>query len=171
MLDPMSPKSQDGEYKGRIKSLEQRISNLPYTQTPEERDTDLKIPVEIYQIATLVYLARASQSPWDPPAILDHLIERAFAVPRCAMLSACDHFFPLFILACEARTDEQRATILELIDRTEEGARVRSLQGLKAEIESVWAQQDLYADSKLLFNYFGVLNAVVSSNKTLPSYV
>jgi hypothetical protein len=44
---------------------------------------------------------------------------------------------------CEARTDEDRVVILDLISRTEENTSVRSLQGIKGIIQSLWVQDDL----------------------------
>ncbi|KAH8683782.1 fungal-specific transcription factor domain-containing protein [Ilyonectria robusta] len=168
VLDPLKPESHDREYQNRLKALEEKVTNLSTTPAFGDTGDEPHIPIELYQMATLIYLVRASQSPREPPPVLEHLIERAFAVPVRA--PSCDHFFPLFILACEARTDQQRALILELIDRTEKKVQVRSMKGLQAEIKSVWVQQDLYADGELLVNYFGLMNTVISSNRTLPSY-
>ncbi|KAI1873906.1 uncharacterized protein JN550_003175 [Neoarthrinium moseri] len=173
LLDPSDPASHDERYKDRLKALEWRIRNLPPASPPQdatslETSADVQLPVELYQTATLVYLLRASQSPWEPPADLDSVIDRAFAGPIQA--PACEHFFPMFILACEARTDEQRVAILDLLDRTERNDHMRSMKGFRAEIQSFWVQQDLNADSDLVLNYVGVMKAVVSSNKALPSY-
>ncbi|GKT43336.1 uncharacterized protein ColSpa_03517 [Colletotrichum spaethianum] len=77
----------------------------------------------------------------------------------------------MFILSCEARTDERRAAIINLINRTERSARTRSLKGLRDLIQSIWVQQDLHADSDLLVNYHGIISTVVSSSTTLLSFV
>ncbi|KAH6888442.1 fungal-specific transcription factor domain-containing protein [Thelonectria olida] len=172
LLDPRDPKSLTEEYKARLKALEQRIRNVPTTQTSANADSDadarLPVVVELYQISTLIYLVRASESPWEPSAMLESLVVRAFAI--AAATSPCRHFFPLFIVACEARTDEQRAFVINVIDKTAKGAHMRSMEQLRAEIESIWVQQDLYSDSELLVDYIGLMNAVVSSNNTIPSY-
>ena len=123
---------------------------------------------EIWQTAIRVYLARASQSQWEPFTKLDSEINEEFA--KNIRVCSCDHFFPMFILACEARTDERRAAIISLIDRTERSARARSLEELRAVIQSIWVQQDLHADSDLLVNYLGVISAVISSSNTVPSF-
>jgi hypothetical protein len=111
---------------------------------------------------------RASEKPFDDSAKINALIERAFAVPINA--PSCGHFFPLFIIACEANTDEQRASILALINRTEKEAHVRSMKRFKSEIQSFWVQRDLGADDDIIRNYLTIMSAVVSSNGVVPSY-
>ncbi|KAI9158029.1 hypothetical protein HJFPF1_06015 [Paramyrothecium foliicola] len=124
IIDPVDPRSHEEGYKKRLKSLEWNIKNIPFSRyaAPDKNENRLKSSAlstnaELYQTATLIYLKRASQNPMEPPADLDHIIQRGFAIP--AQAPSCGHFFPLFILACEARTEEQRASILCLIDRSE----------------------------------------------------
>lgn len=170
LLSPGDPRSRDEGYRNRLRALEEKIENLPpipALATPAA-DAMAAVEIEVYQLATRIYLLRASQDPWESSSKLDSLIRRAFTVPLKA--NFCVHFFPLFILACEARTDEQRGSILNLIDRTETGARIRSMKGLRREIQSIWVQQDLHADSDLLMNYLGIMSAVISSSNALPSF-
>ncbi|KAI3325555.1 fungal-specific transcription factor domain-containing protein [Xylariaceae sp. AK1471] len=173
LLDPWDPQSQDEGYQGRLKALEWNINNLPTliptSTTSTKPSTGIPIAEEVYQIAAQIYLARASQSPWEPSTKLDSLVEKAFAIPYHAPF--CNHFFPLFVLACEARTDEQRVAVLGLIDRSEKAARSRSMKGFRAQIRSFWVQQDLHADGELILNYLGLMNAVISSTNALPSFV
>lgn len=124
---------------------------------------------ELYQIATRVYLARASRCPWDPPARLDSLIDETFAGPA-QFCGSCEHFFPLLILACEARKEEHRTVILNLMERTARDTRIRSIQGVKNAVLSVWVQQDLNADSDLLENYVGIISAAISMSSSVPSF-
>lgn len=132
-------------------------------------NTNATLAIEVYQTTTRVYLARASQSSWEPSTGLDSLIDRAFAIPIRSC--ACTHFFPVFILACEARIDKRRATILSLIGRAETSAQGRHMAWLRQVIQSVWVQHDLHADSDLLVDYLGLINAVIGSSNTLPSFV
>lgn len=148
--------------------LDQRIESLAIVQVPEKSCSSDTSVAKLYQIATRIYLARASQNDWTPSAGLNSLIDDAFAIPN--KVTPCVHFFPLFILACEAQTDEQRTTILDLIDRAERDVRVRSMKVLRAGIQSIWVQQDLYADSDLLVNYLGIISSAVSSSNTVPSF-
>lgn len=85
------------------------------------------------------------------------------------MSSSCSQMFPLLMIACEARTDERRASILKCIERTE-SAQNRDLSRIKGEVKAMWTQQDLYADLELLGKYDSMLSAVISSHMSLPSY-
>lgn len=168
LLDPRDPRSGSPEYQDSLIALETRIDDVSI-----ESDTAISTPeaafaVELYRMATRVYLARASQNPWEEPTKLDSWIDAVFDGPM--KTCSCEHFFPLLILACEARRDEHRVAILNLIDRTQRDARIRSVQGVKDAIQSIWVQQDLHADSDLLVNYFGIMSTVISSSTAVPSF-
>ncbi|KAI8625235.1 fungal-specific transcription factor domain-containing protein [Xylariaceae sp. FL1651] len=173
LLDPRDPRSREKEYMDRLTVLEWKLNNLPSpsssTSDSGTPNVDLELTVQLFQLATLIYLARASQNPLKPPAKLGHLVDEVFAgpVPTCS----CRHVFPLFIIACEANTDEQRAAILEMIDRSEKRGYVRSMAAFRAQLQSFWIQQDLHADSDLILDYLSSMKAVISSNRALPSYV
>lgn len=131
-------------------------------------DAEPPITVELYQLTTLIYLARASENAWTRSENLSSLIDRSFSIARGS--SSCHHFFPLFIVACEARTEEQRRIILNVIDKTEGGAHMRSMRVFRSNILSIWVQQDLNADEDLIINYHDIIDTVVSSNSTIPSF-
>ncbi|KAI0490185.1 fungal-specific transcription factor domain-containing protein [Xylaria cf. heliscus] len=173
LLDPSDPRSQQIEYKDRLKALEWKVDNLPFapfaTISSDEDRSELEFTVELYKIATRVYLARASQSPLEPTADVDAIVDKAYTGP--VQSCYCRHFFPLLIIACEARTDEQRIAILTLIERTDKKGYVRSMRTFRAQVQSFWIQQDLHADSELIPNYLGLMKSVISSNSALPSYV
>lgn len=169
LLDPKDPTSRSEEYRGRLRELERRVETIHVKSASTSSSADAALAVEVFQTATRVYLARASQSPWETPADLDSLIDKAFAGPIVNCI--CPHFFPLFILACEARTDDRRAAILHLIDGTETNLRIRSRAWLKEVIQSVWVHQDLHADGDLLVNYVDVVSDMISSSNTVPSFV
>jgi hypothetical protein len=117
---------------------------------------DDSVAVQVYQMAARIYFVRASQSSWKLSKRIDSLIDNVFAGPLPA--HACGHFFPVFILASEARTDERRTTIQNLIDNVESSAQIRGMDGLRRTIQSIWVQQDLHADSDLLVNYLGIMS-------------
>ncbi|KZL65479.1 zinc-finger transcription factor [Colletotrichum tofieldiae] len=167
LLDPWDPRSRDEDYHNSLKALERRAEILSLQDVAEE-DTDIILGAKIWQMATRVYLARASQNQWEPSTNLDSVIDEGFV--RITSFYSCRHFFPMFILSCEARTDERRAAILDLISRTERSARTRSLKGLRDMIQSIWVQQDLHADSDLLMDYHGIISTVISSSTALLSF-
>ncbi|KAH8903706.1 hypothetical protein BR93DRAFT_884461 [Coniochaeta sp. PMI_546] len=166
---PWDRRSSTEEHHDRLRALEKRIGSLSVTPASAGPRTGTALAVEIYQIATQIYLVRAAQSSWDSSESLSSLLEKAFAIPLISC--SCTHFFPLFIVACEARTDEQRATILSLIGRAEMSARARNMTWLRNVIQSVWVQQDLHADGDLLVDYLGMISSVISSSSSPPSFV
>ncbi|KAI0812179.1 fungal-specific transcription factor domain-containing protein [Xylaria sp. FL0064] len=173
LLDPSDPRSQDIAYKDRLRALEWKVDNFPSLPAIDsgldDSSDDAEFTAQLYRISTRVYLARASQDPREPLANLDSLVEPAFAGP--VQSCYCHHFFPLLIIAGEARTDEQRAAILNLIDRTERNGYGRSMKAFRTQVQSFWIQQDLHADGEIILNYLGLMKAVVSSHHALPSYV
>ncbi|KAI8663194.1 Zn(2)-C6 fungal-type domain-containing protein [Fusarium keratoplasticum] len=170
LVDPRDPRSRHEDYIRRLKELESRIDTVSVTSTSAKLSDDATFAVELYQVATRIYLARASQSPWEPPANLDALIETGFSGPSKICTSGCEHFFPLLILACEARRDDQRVAILNLVERTQRDSRIRTVRGVMDAIQSIWVQQDLHADGDILVNYLDVMSAGISSTSTIPSF-
>ncbi|KAF2972199.1 hypothetical protein GQX73_g1501 [Xylaria multiplex] len=172
LLDPSDPRSQEVEYKDRLRALEWKVDNLPSlsvtTPPADEPINDLEVTGQLYRIAMRIYLARVSRDPIEPPVNLDSLVDSTFAGP--VQDCYCRHFFPLLIIACEARTEEQRAAILNLIDRTENSGYVRPMRTFRAQAQSFWLQRDLHADSDLIPNYLHLMRAAISSNSSLPSY-
>ncbi|KAI8716162.1 Zn(2)-C6 fungal-type domain-containing protein [Fusarium sp. LHS14.1] len=170
IVDPRDPRSRHEDYIRRLKELESRIDTVSVTPTSTKLSHDATFAVELYQVATRIYLARASQSPWEPPANLDALIEAGFAGPSKTCTSGCEHFFPLLIIACEARREDQRVAILNLVERTQRDSRIRTVRGVMDAIQSIWVQQDLHADGDVLVNYLDVMSAGISSTSTIPSF-
>ncbi|KAG8163033.1 hypothetical protein KVR01_007511 [Diaporthe batatas] len=167
LIDPRDPRSTTGEYQAHLKDMDRRIKEIPANSAQTSTDPDSKFAVELYQMATQIYLARASQSPWEPAADLDSLIDSAFSGP--VQYCSCEHFFPLLILACEAQKDEQRVAIINLIERTQRDTRIRSIQGVKDTIQSIWVQQDLHRDDDVVVDYLDIMSAVISSCRSVPS--
>ncbi|KAH7327722.1 fungal-specific transcription factor domain-containing protein [Stachybotrys elegans] len=168
LLGPQDPRAREPEYQNRIKTLQEEISRLPTVKTPEYMGGD--IAVELYRTSTLIYLVRATQKPWDATAHIDALVDWAYSVP--VQHPSCGHLFPLFVLACEARTDEQRRSILGLIDRSEKDPARRDMKGFRAGVMSFWVQSDLQCDNEVLLQrYLEIMDTVISSNKTIQSFV
>lgn len=169
LIDPRDPASRSGEYCDSLDLLKRRIGNVHLGRDSSSLSAHETLGIEVWQTATQIYLARASQSPREEPANLESLIDMAFEGP--IRTCACPHFFPLFILACEAQSDDRRASILSLIGRTEDIPGLRSKVWLRHMIRSIWVHQDLHADGDLLVNYVGAMRAVINMNDTIPSFV
>jgi len=95
------------------------------------------------------------------------MVERAYTL--LDHLQTFNPAFPLLIIGCEARTDEQRMRLLEHIERAMKTSSLRSLHGLQNILQQVWVQDDLAVDYKL--DYLNRLDAVISSYRIMPSFV
>lgn len=142
---------------------------MPKTTIIESDDGE-DIIAELYHLATLVYLFNGSASSCTLNHQLDGLIDRGFYLIR--KLSTCERSFPLLILGSEARNDEERMLLLELIHKTGAKHNDSSLMRIKAGLEMVWSQRDLEADEDEYseLSYLHRLDAIISSACTLPFF-
>ncbi|CAG9956787.1 unnamed protein product [Clonostachys rosea f. rosea IK726] len=124
-------------------------------------------PIKLYQIAILIYLARVSESISGKPRDIQGLIDKAFTL--LDRLWAHEHQFPLLIVGSEARTDEQRAIILNLVKRSETNRYGRSLDCLRWGLHALWIQEDLAADQEIVPSYVDRFNAIMSKTRFIPS--
>ncbi|OJI99085.1 hypothetical protein ASPVEDRAFT_80712 [Aspergillus versicolor CBS 583.65] len=122
--------------------------------------------LELFYIAMVVYLNRATGNLLEPETKTQQRISRAFTM--LASMKLCERQFPLFILGCEARTDEDRRMVLDLVDRTDQAVSSRWMFLTRAFIKKVWVQDDL-ADGEL--DYMDKLSAIMSTCKILPPLV
>ncbi|KAL6238510.1 hypothetical protein BDW75DRAFT_247235 [Aspergillus navahoensis] len=145
---------------GALQTLALELQTLPLPDTPDPT-------LELFRLAILVYFNRMTASTLEPRLTTQARIQSALAI--FATLDSCPRQFPLFIIGCEARTDEERYTVLELINRTEKTASSRSLVILSALIKAVWVQDDLAGDREL--GYREKITAVISACSLLPTFV
>lgn len=98
---------------------------------------------EFYRIAALIYLLRVI--PGSGNAIRrSSYINRGFQVLRS--LPICTSPWPLFVLACEAQSDEHRIEILHTLDQMDQNRKIGNVFVIRNIIETLWNQQDLQAD-------------------------
>ncbi|KAF4902742.1 hypothetical protein CGCF415_v009232 [Colletotrichum fructicola] len=168
VLDSRDLRTRNTKYQDHLQDLKSRVGNVSIESASAEPTSDSMFAVHLYQIATQIYLARLSQSPWEPAEDLDALVDAAFAGP--IQSCSCEHFFPLLILACEAHRDNQRLAIINLIERTQRDTRIRSIEGVRNTVRSIWAQQDLHKDGEILMDYLGIMTTAISSGSAVPSF-
>ncbi|PLB49745.1 hypothetical protein P170DRAFT_456280 [Aspergillus steynii IBT 23096] len=165
---PTAPAEKLSEYLSFVNILEWRVRAMPIS-TPErngvQRLESAKM-TELFQLSMLVYLNKATGNVSEPAIALQQHISRAFKL--FSDLAACDRQFPLFVLGCEAETDEERRIVLDLITRTEKSASSRSLFLVTRLIQAIWVQDDL-ADGEL--NYMDKLSAMISCCTIMPTFV
>lgn len=148
----------------KIQSIQ--TSHKTGMSTVVEGDAKGVIMLELYQLAMLVYLNRVSGNMLNESKKTQKRIDKALGI--LSQLSSCERQFPIFILGCEARSDEQRAVVLSLMDRTDKMSLSRSFNHSRLLLQAVWAQDDL-AEKEV--NYWDKMTAVVSRCSILPSLV
>ena len=123
--------------------------------------------VELYRLAALLYLNRAALKYSGHELKHRRLVEEALLL--LGDLQVHQASWPLFIIACEAKTDAQRKEVLRLFPETAPRLYVKSsIDGLRHMVQTCWNQDDLHADRGL--DYTTKLSAVISSSKFLPPF-
>ncbi|KAF3763683.1 hypothetical protein M406DRAFT_352432 [Cryphonectria parasitica EP155] len=132
-------------YKGLHDRLSRHKQQLPpdYQQRPVREQTKVQLTAELYRIAALLYL-RAICPSTNTVSRGPDWIDSAFEV--LGGLEICTSPWPLFVVACESQTDQQRITILRTLDRMDEDRKIGNVHVLRSLIENFWKQQDLQAD-------------------------
>ncbi|RDW56864.1 hypothetical protein BP5796_12931 [Coleophoma crateriformis] len=114
---------------GSLRKLEGRASTIAelsdaHGGSSTEANTDAANMIELYQMVATIYLARASESISGELRNVQPFLDRAFALLQ--RMRTCELHFPLLMLGYEARTDEQRIMILDLVRRAEENPHKRT---------------------------------------------
>lgn len=173
ILYPWGPQYHSDDYRRHVGELESRLANYvvsfspnPGAPTESEQQGSSYTP-ELFPLAGLMYLERAAMNVSGPSAKLDQYTREAFAI--LSELEMYPHSFPLFVFGCEARTDEQRMAILDLITKTEQKLHGRNMDEIREMIEAVWTQQDLETEGEV--EYIRILNLVISHRDPIPSFI
>jgi hypothetical protein len=162
--EDMSPE-QLHDYKRYVEIIDWRIRSIPI-QYKIPPGNEYAVVTELFKLATLVYLNRITGNLLDQTKTIEAHLERAFTL--FGRLGCCQRQYPLLIIGCEARTDEQRLTVLDAISRTENDHTSRSLNHVKILVQAMWAQDDL-AEREI--DYANKLSCVISSCTIIPSLV
>lgn len=173
ILYPWGPQYHDDEYREYLDGLESRLTkSISLTgpdvgAAPEGVIEEVSPVLELFRLATLVYLERASRNFSGQSTKLDQWTADAFTI--LTKLNVCQYPFPLFIFGCEARTDSHRMAIIDLIAKTEEHLHVRNVQEVRELIQSMWVQEDLEVNGEV--GFIRKLNLVLSSSDVVPGFV
>ncbi|KAK7986947.1 hypothetical protein PG988_001935 [Apiospora saccharicola] len=158
------------EYKGYLQILDWRIRGLPSTPGCDDFGADSEAKLELYRLAMLIYLNRATESTLNQTsAKTQQQLDRGFSI--LSQLGLCDQQFPIFILGCEARSDVEREAVLGLIQRTEKHGTSRSFNYASRLLEAFWAQNDLGSFDRRGLGYRDRLSDVISRCRVLPIFV
>ncbi|KAK7913844.1 hypothetical protein PG985_011547 [Apiospora marii] len=169
-IPPGGSNKEQADHRSYLQILDWRIRNLSVISGCDDFGADSEAKVEVYRLAMLVYLNRASENALNQTAnkTLQQL-DRGFSL--LAGLEFCDHQFPVFVLGCEASNDGERETILGLIQRTEEHGTSRSFNYASRLLEAFWAQKDLGGFDRRGLTYRDRVSDVISRCVVLPTFV
>lgn len=126
----------------RLTRLKQQLPE-EYENEPVKKQTKVCLTAELYRIAAVLYL-RAICPNVDATNQTPLWLDQAFKV--LASLEICTSPWPLFVVACESSTDEQRIMVLRTLDRMDEDRNIGNVFVLRHLIETYWKQQVLQAD-------------------------
>ncbi|KAK0652656.1 fungal-specific transcription factor domain-containing protein [Cercophora newfieldiana] len=167
---PGSPASDIDKYNEYIKILNWRIRNVVIPEDLKDdngENPELPLVLELYRLAILIYLNRACKTHFQPRTKLQQLIDAAFQL--VSTVKICDWQFPIFVIGCEARSDEQRAAIMELMARTEKGGSSRVFNHTPLLMQAMWAQEDLAGGDRTDYNQR--LTSVMSCCGIMPTFI
>lgn len=116
---------------------------VDYDEQPVKEQTKIRLTADFYHAATVLYL-RAISPNVDATNQTVAWLGRAFEI--LDGLEICTSPWPLFVVACESRTDEQRIIILRTLDRMIQDRKIGNVFVLRDLIENYWKQRDLQAD-------------------------
>jgi hypothetical protein len=169
---PTSSLYHSDEYESSLRCIENRITTFVPSGLDGISDSESGLStawvamIELFRIAALIYLKRASRNFSRTSAQIDTMAERAYAL--LDHLETFNPTFPLLIVGCEARTDTQRMRILEHIEKAMQTSSLRSLYELRNILQQIWVQDDLAVDYEP--DYLNRLDAVISSYQIMPSF-
>ncbi|CRK34985.1 hypothetical protein BN1708_006608, partial [Verticillium longisporum] len=146
-LSDSSVNSDPGEQSQQRVALEERLRMASQRLSPDEAANsstvqikDASATAELYRLAALLYLQRVVPAPGDDMRSAAYL-QQIFAALRTVRVATSP--WPVFITACEARTEHERVQILRVLERMDEIRNVGNVRVMRSLIESIWKQQDL----------------------------
>ncbi|ETS04882.1 hypothetical protein M419DRAFT_33640 [Trichoderma reesei RUT C-30] len=158
---------------GQIHQLRQRIYGIigeygTFHDNCESSLTRQDMMTSLYRYAALIYLNRSVANISISSFSHRRLVREGILLLQ--NLGFCESAWPLFVIACEAKEDEQRLQILATLadTRRELGQRSSHIPLIQHMIEAVWNQNDLNIESDV--SYCRTINAVVSTAPSLPLF-
>lgn len=104
----------------------------------------------LHCLATILWINRSVRGYCGTEATHQNLVTQGVTI--LTHMKTCDLPWPLFIIAGETQTDEQRETILSIIYRTRERSETKHTNIVRELIETLWNYSDLDPDGLLSYN-------------------
>ncbi|KAK5480790.1 hypothetical protein LTR55_007293 [Exophiala xenobiotica] len=159
------------EVQHRLENLSQSIviqldQNCP-SSSGNIDEVRIQDTAKFYHLAALIYFRRQVLRIPPQSRPIQSLVESALAL--IARMEICTSPWPLFVVACEVRTDEQRLHILQTLKKMELHRRIGNIGVTRAIVEALWKQQDLAPDdaSKASTDW----RTIVNMDDMAPSFI
>lgn len=177
IVPPSHPDYHDANYRSELANLEHELESiingqhvppskrLDLTHLPTKTHHEVAV-LEIYRLAALIYLERASRNFSGSSPKLETWAGTAFDILKA--MGICNYGFPVFIIACEARTDEQRIVVLDCLHQTQSAKSMTGMAIVEKMVQSIWAMDDLETEKEL--DYMAKMDLVISGCETMPSF-
>ncbi|PPJ58373.1 hypothetical protein CBER1_10782 [Cercospora berteroae] len=124
----------------KLRGVRQTFSPDEASQSTSDQITTSAATAELYRLASLLYLLRVVPVHGDEAQRLFSL-QQAFAALEQVRVATSP--WPVFMVACEARTEERRVEILDILDSMDAARNVGNVRITRDIIQTVWKQQDL----------------------------
>ncbi|RII09766.1 hypothetical protein CUC08_Gglean005756 [Alternaria sp. MG1] len=154
------------DYQQSLDNLKSRLNDVELVPN-DGGESDKYYCLEFTRLAGLIYLERVSRNFSGQSTRLHHWKEDALCI--LAKLKTSPPSFAVFIVGCEAHTDEERLVMLDFFTRLEQGPYLNSLLEAKGMIQTAWIQHDLGVEGEL--EYIHKINLVMSSRDVIPSFM
>lgn len=164
LAPPSDPLYHSTDYQRYLSALEHKLESIAYTS--DRVQPELKGQMGLSQLANLIYLERISRNCSGPSPKIDKWSATAFEV--LAKARPFKHLVLLLLFGLEARTEERRIVILNVVEATSKVMRSRGIPILLNMLQTAWNQDDLMPGSYI--NYSKKLDFLISSNKGLPAF-
>ncbi|OAG16232.1 hypothetical protein CC77DRAFT_1024123 [Alternaria alternata] len=161
------PLYHSNDYQQSLNDLKSRLNGVDLVTRDEEGEGDKYYCLQFTRLAGLIYLERVSRNFSGQSIRLDHWKQDALCI--LAKLKTSPPSFTMFVIGCEAHTDEERLVMLDFFTRLEQVPHLNSLLEAKGLVQTAWIQHDLGVEGEL--EYIHKVNLVMSSRDVIPSFI
>lgn len=147
----------------RLKYLEQRqAAVLPSDGKEETQETQT---AELFRLAAIIYLLRMAKGEPETSKCLAYAMDQAFEILN--QIEYCDRPWPLFIIGLESRTEEHRARVLKVLEKSVKRRPLGSMALVNRMVPDAWTQQDL---REVPMEPFTLYEMVIRRNRVTPCF-
>lgn len=158
------------ELEQRLRSLHQYLAPQGLRSSVPRYESSITDTAEFYRTAALIFLERACRrSPRGAPQV-QHLVKVGLGILQ--RLKVCAVMWPLFVVACEAETDEQRLIVLAAFEASSNFRKAGNILWVQELTAAVWKQDDLFTFARIpkaaepLLRY----GSIISASSQLPNF-